>query len=244
MNNKRGMSHIEMVLSFIIFVGFLIFLFAIFKPLRGFSQGEVYLDILERNIKNYTKIEVKFLTLNINENISSECFHFRYNSSLDNITERDANYNFVQSFCEGVGGGQGRGDVKPREIWINGTGNFFYIYFCDEFRESEFDAVNCKSLNKKDYSLGLYRSYNMTSYNKLEELEKEYANNYDELKGKFGLPSSKDFSFNVLDSSRNSILRVQKTIPRGVRVLARSEDVQLVYKNGTFKYAILNMKLW
>jgi len=235
--NKKGMSHVEIVLSFVIFIGFLIFIFSIFNPFRVSDEKEIYLNIIERGIKEQTNVEFKFLSLSLNQSLGEACFYFEYN--LSNVVVKNESYDFVAAFSEKSG--------NKRRIYINGTGSFFYIFSCEEFNESNFSSQHCKKLKQKDYTLGLLRRYDVTSYSKLENLTKKYDLNYEGIKGEIGLPSSKDFSFSVRDtnlSSRKPILTVNKTISKQVGILTRDVPIQLLYSNGTLKYAILNIQVW
>jgi len=232
---KKGISHVEMILSFVIFVGFLIFIFAILNPLKISDEKDIYLNIVERGIRENTSIEFKFLSLSLNHSWGKKkCFWFRYN--LSNIIVKNESYGFVAALSRGGG--------KERKIYINGTGSFFYILSCEEFNESDFFPKGCEMLRSENYTFGLLRKFDMTSYSRLEDLTKRYDSDYEGLKKEIGLPHSKDFSFSVRDTSGKNILRVNKTISKQASILARDVPIQIVYKNGTLKYALLNIQVW
>jgi len=240
--SRKGMSHIEVILSFVIFMGFLIFLFAIFNPLKISSSNDVSLDIVERIIKNNVSARVDFLTLKLNYT-ADKCFYFTYNSSLKNISVKNESYDNAGAYSRNVGGGQMKEEEQriKREINIDSTGKFFYIYSYEGFVENDFDNSDCDDLNEKDYTFGLFRSYEMVSFTKLENLGDNYNLDYEKLKKGFGL--KQDFSFNIKDTSGKNILNTTKRTPKTI-VLARNEPIQLVYNNGTLKYAILNIQVW
>jgi hypothetical protein len=234
--NKKGISHVEVILSFVIFIGFLIFLISIINPFKIFSKSKVYLNILERELRNYTSVRVDFLTLRLNDGIEG-CFKFKYD--LENITVKNETGSPLLAFSRIEGG--------HRRIFIKGIGEeFYYIYSSKEFKERIFDPKSCDLLKKdEDYTLGLFRSYDLTSYSKLQELKREHDSNYEELKQKLGIPTSKDFSFNVRDTTKKEILiEVAKKPPVGVKVLARDVSIQIVNSTGDFRYAILNIQVW
>lgn len=232
LRGKKGISHVEMILSFVIFIGFLIFLFAIFKPLRVVSGGEVYLDILERGINDNVSIDVNFQTLKINDSVDVNCFCIEY--SLKNIIVKNENEIIINSET---------GD----NLCMESLDKFFYIYSSEEFESSEgISLSSCSFLEKdKNYTLGLFRSYSFYSNRSLKKLHYETANNYDDVKDKLELRASKDFSFSLrMKESNEIILENTKKPGKGVRVLARDVPVQIVYNNGKFEYALLNIQVW
>ncbi|MEK6820603.1 MAG: hypothetical protein AABX71_02725 [Nanoarchaeota archaeon] len=232
---KKGASHIEIVLSFVIFLGFLIFLIAIFKPFDIIRGGETYLDIAERGIKEKGSVELRFLTLKLDENKSLEkCFCFDY--GFEDVIVKDKNYEVVNARSK---------KGKEEKICIDSAEYFFYIYSYKDFVENNFDSSECISLGEGDYTLGLFRSYDLLSWKKLNSIREEYEANYTDIKSEFGVPASKDFSFSIRKTGEDEvILETEKKPGKGVRVLARSSPVQIAYSNGTLKYAILNIQTW
>jgi hypothetical protein len=231
LDNKKGFSHIEVVLSFIIFLGFVIFLFAIFNPFKINTKSDVYIDMTERAIMDNISAKINFFTLKLKEGASS-CFYFTYGLNLSNIVVKDNNY-------ERLGASSILIDNK-KQIKIDGTGNFFYIYSSDEFEENAVSG-SCGELTSEEYSIGLFRIYKMVSFSKLNSLIEKHNSDYSNLKKEMGL--TKDFSFNVRESSGNIIVTTDKKPPK-IEVFARDEPIQLVYQNGSFKYAILNIRVW
>lgn len=242
--NKKAMSHVEVILSFIIFTGFVIFLLAILNPFKSLSGGQVYLDAAERGIKDAASVNVDFLTIKVNTDISGNCFSFEYHSALNKIIVKDENYNPVDAYSTGTG------DV--RNIVINGKEGFFYIYSCEKFNEKSFSG-SCQGLSEggTGYTLGLARDYKMLSLDKLTELKTKYENDYENAKKDIGLPASKEFLFSVRDTSKSTlgkeaadyILKVEKTVPK-TKVLARDIRTWMVDEDGTIEYVILNVQVW
>jgi len=251
--NKRGMSHIEVILSFVIFLGFLIFLFAIFMPFKTSNGSDVYLDIASREIKNNISAQVNFFTLRLNEQ-STGCFYFDYNASLTKVNVQNENYIKIDAMnrelsqqeisAAAAAAAAGGKSIKPdteKRVIISGEGKFFYIYSYEEFNESDIDEQTCKQLEKEDYVVGLFRSHNMVSFKKLEAFRDSYNLDYESVKKEIGI--TQDFKFSVRDTLNKDILNITKKVPK-TKVFARDEPIQIVYTNGSFKYAILNIQLW
>jgi len=242
-NRKKAISHVEVILSFTIFIGFLIFLFVIFKPFGGFNKEDIYVDIVERGIINHTLSEVVAFSLKLKNPIEERfsCFGFEYD--VDNgVVVKNESYDLVNSCVEKKG--------SKSTIYIEGKGIFFNIYSNELFEtDDSFDSEKCKKLKEdRDYVLGLVRKYGMLSRERLIQLKERCKNaeTYEELKKKFGIPSSKEFAFSVKDTLGKELedLELSKEVPEGIRVTARSLPIQLVYANGDMRYAILNVRVW
>ena len=235
MKNKRGITHVEIILSFAIFVGFFIFLMAIFRPFSTSSGGEIYLDVVEREIKKSVSADVYFQTIKINESITiNDCFCLEY--KLGNVIVKNEFETIITA-------------ETGENLCIKSTGKFFYVYSSKEFPDSDSNALynsDCQNLLKdKNYVLGLIRSYSFYSNNKLNKLHFRTMQNYDDVKDELEIAKSEDFSFSLRDKETNEIiLENTKNATKMRRVLARDVPIQLVYNDGGFDYAMLNIKVW
>ncbi len=238
---KRGITHVEAILSFVIFIGFIFFILPLF--ISFFEDNEdnsVYLDSLERNIILNVSSKLSFFTINTSKMDNNDCFEFEFSSSegeLSNIIVKDKDGNIVDGICEGYGN-------DKYKISINDEGGFYYIYSSRGFEENEFSG-NCEEIEGDDFDLSLFRSYLVSSNKSLYNLKKNYEDNYYDLKKNLEVPQSKDFVFLVRDTIGNeNILNLTFTKPEGVSVAARNVPIQIIYSNGSLKYAILNLQIW
>ncbi len=228
-NRKKGAAHIELILSFVIFIGFLIFLLAIFKPFSSQEGSSIYLDVLERGITENTSVKVYSFTLKLSEPISP-CFWFE-GDYIGNVKVKDKDNNFVGAF------------INKKKIYINSDKTFFYIFSSPAFEANPFNIDGCKKPEDGKYTLGLLRSFSKLSYSKLELLKQTYESDYIEIKKELKLPASENFLFILKETNGRIILEVNKTIPKG-KVLSRNIPTEVVYANGTIKYAVLNIQTW
>ncbi len=222
-NSKKAASHIEVILSFVIFLGFLIFLLAVFNPFTSSTRGN-NLYYAERAIRNSTEVELEFMTISFN-GTKKDCVYFDYKL-------QSGIYAKNESF------GETRAKNQDNKIYLEGGGRFFYIYSSPEFEQQDFSPnINCKDM--KDYRIGLYRNYSVISFNKLDLLIQEYDSDYLGLRARLGIKG--EFAFNIRDTSGNQILLANK---QGKKIYAKDVPIQLVYSNGTLKYAIMNIQTW
>ena len=237
---KKGISHVEMILSFVIFVGFLIFLIAIFKPF-SIEQKGVYTENIERSILDYASVNITFLAIKVsNVPIDKTCFEFEYKFSSPpypqkNIIVKNSSEIYFKTEKQG------------NNINIQGGNNFYYILSSETFTENSFIPGAC---HDAIVALGLSREYKMLSYQKIEDIKNRYSNDYNALAQELGIPASKSFSFSIRDNQNNFILRTEE--PKGkFTVTARDIPVQIIHENsnygsvaGNITYAKLNIKVW
>ncbi len=233
--NKKGASHLEIILSFIIFLGFSLFLLAIFRPTTFLKYTDTDLNILETSIKSVTLTPISFITLNLNKDIEiQECFFINYELNLDNVIVKNKDGEIVNAET----------DKENERIYIYSISEkFFYVYFSEKLEEKEFIEDSCTEIDSSNYHLGLYRNYNLTSYEKLENLKQDYTNDYENLKNQLGIPTTKEFAFIVKDTRGNDIIVARKRVEQP-NVLARDITIQILYNNGTLRYGILNIQTW
>ena len=232
MKNKKAASHIEIVLSFVIFVGFLIFLFAIFQPTKIGKKSEIIIDNLERSFKERVSSQLYFFTINTNESIG--CFIIEY-ALNDNqkVIVKDSSRKTLNA------------NSSASEIFINGeNNNFFFIYISQDFNENEGSFFECRKLEKTAYNVGLLRNYDVVSYKALEELKTEYDNNYERLKSGMNIPNSQNFAFIIKDVSGTEIISGRKRLSKAREVFAREIPIELAEPNGDTRIAILNLQIW
>ncbi|MFH1501299.1 MAG: hypothetical protein ABIE22_05145 [archaeon] len=228
MKNKRGMSHIEMISSFLIFVGFLIFLFTFLNPLREAPVNTNLLDLVERGILTEINVEVGELSFRINQSYAT-CFEFSYDDIRGKVIAKNENGDKVDAESSGS------------TIRVGGSGEFFRVYMHPDFTESS--LAGCSVF--EDYvNIGLSKSYRIAYYNNLVELKNDYENDYNSLKNSLNLPAKNDFAFSVRDGDENEMLSSGRTVPKGINVLARDIPVQTLYSDGNLTYLRLNIKVW
>lgn len=237
MRNKKGSSgHIEIVISFLIFISFVIFLFSVF-PVYKSGKSEVGLDAAEHGILNFASEDVYYFTviLNLTEQLKEDCFCIYYASqNPGNPIAKNESGNLVNTTFSLADG-----------ICINDKEKFHVIYSSYEFKETPVDKSKCKILSKLsgDYLIGLESSTRMIFYDKVVSLTNEYNSNYEKLKGDFGVPKKEDFKFKITDLKGAEILGTAKNTGR-VEVLARNIPGQLAYENGSSVFVMLNIQAW
>ncbi|MBU4086862.1 MAG: hypothetical protein KKB21_04785 [Nanoarchaeota archaeon] len=231
---KKASGHIETVLSFVIFISFVIFLFAIF-PVYQPQKSEIGLDSAERGVINFAAIRVDYMTLVLNQPTS--CFSYPAINSASKIIVRDSSGERVNAKSDGI------------NWYISGSGSFYGVYYSTEFSEGgydEFDSTDCLSLGEQgiSYESGLERHDIVVSYRRVLELIELYKSSYESVRNNFSIPSRENFGFAITDLRGRYLLNISKSRPERTSVLVRNTPIQMVYENGTSVFGMLNIQSW
>lgn len=227
--NKKAATHIEMVLSFVIFIGFVIFILAVFNPFQFTSKETSNIENIARKIQENLSVNVDFLTLKLTSP-SPDCFYVPY--SLNNVVVK--NMEKRKKIAESA----------ESEIRIEGdsSDDFFYIYSSKIFLQDSLSG--CVLLPENSYSLGLLQNQGMIFNGSLLGFKNEYETNYLKLKNNLEIPASDDFLVKVLDMQGDVKMDVKMDKPSSIKISAKDTPVQLIYKNGTINYALMHIEIW
>lgn len=236
MKSKKGISHVEMMLSFVIFIGFVFFLFSIFHPFETDNGEDNSLGPLQNEIMSRVSTKVIFQTLSLDK--KEGCFKIK--DYLENSGIQKNNKIVVKNKDEEVV----ESESKNNNLVVGrNESDFFYITASSIFEEKGEECKNTKFIAPSNYTLGLWRSYTMVSNKSLHELKETYRNNYSLLREELKLPSSEDFGFTIRNQSREIMIDATKDKPQ-VEVYAKSKPIQIVYKSGKIRYAVLGTQVW
>lgn len=223
--NKRGQGHIEMIISFTLFVGFVIFILLFLRP--STKSAEVSLNSIENALKDNLETDLSYFSIQSN---GESCFCFT--NSEYNIP---GNIVVVNQEKERVDS-----EKKGDAICIKADGKrFFYVYSSDEFSDGRIDC----SPHTITPEFGQLRQIKAISNNALEEMAEKHAADYDSLKNELGIVYY-DFSIKFVDSTGQEIISMDKTPPLGRPVYSRDVPVQIVYDNGDITYGIMKIFAW
>lgn len=226
-SNKKGIGHVEMIVSFSIFFLFVIFLFTYLNPIKAPSISKVLLDIVEQGLDNYT---AKVLEIAVKVG-SGGCFQIKcpFNDcSENNVFVKDKSGN-VCGFNYGTATGN---------LSISGTGDFFYLYHSDKSIKPPEGSCSGATPRQTKFSVPKLQVLYLDS--ELERLNEEYENDYEGLKSRFGFPVASDFSISI-----EGMFTMSVTKPKGVAVIARDTPISIL--DGNTKEIIkgsMNIRVW
>lgn len=234
---KRGMSHIEMILAFILFI------FALIVSLQYIELGgqssilETTQALAVRIIEENTSIEVKTYSLIMlpvmNRNITTSV-------KLEGNTGSGVRVsNYTGTALSNV--------TKEGEFvyfdWNDSYGNFISLQTSEDFPAPAGKSTGKPSPDSSYYNFSSVFSEKLISENKLKALTQEYHNNYIELKRVWNIPESSDFAFQLYFSSSDFISTFKKP-PEGIDVLSSKFRKEVLRVNGARIFADLGVKVW
>jgi len=234
---KKASGHIEVVLSFVIFISFVIFLFAMF-PVYQIKKSEIGLDSAERGILNFTSAKANYFVIVLNK--STQCFSYPSQDISSKLIVRNSSGGRINAKSEG-----GIWYVQETALLND---KFYGFYYSSEFSEEGYGVISgeCKNLTNQSisYEIGLVRRDEVVSYSKMASLINNYNLKYGEIRGNFSMPAGENFEFSVVDLKGNIILNASRKKPERTTVLSRNTPIQMVYNNGTYVFGMLNTRTW
>jgi hypothetical protein len=231
---KKGMSHVEVIVSFALFIGFILFLFIYFNPFNN-SVSPGNSEVLKKNFLQETEIPVVITKIIINKSsvIYENCF------AVSDI--EDFSYTKPAVFSENE---KLNSTVIGNNLYVHKKKRVYDIYFSDFFSETYVDRESCLFLSKEEYSFGVTREKNIIFLNKLEEFQEKYNSDYSSLKQEIGFIKNRDFGFVVRKKTGEEISAGIREVPSGVDVNALGIDVEIINEKGEIAPAFLNLQVW
>ncbi len=254
---KRGGSHIEMILSFIIFIAAVGAALYFFSPARTDRLVDSTLDYTFREItaETQTAYERYFVTMENMVNVGYqgkdlrlEMINVNSGQKTRTIFNRGAESAVMKSKVEGgkvvigspsftlpVGGNINNWDK------ILGTDKF-EIILADSFVENAPSGtiVACESAGGI-CTLAFQEKKVVYSQSDFEALKAEYDSNYNGVRERFNLPRRVQFEFEVPAIGVNAA-RLDK--PDGVEVFQSKKRIELLKSNGEIIFTDLIVRVW
>lgn len=232
--NKKALSHVEFIISLVIFVTFVLFFLAFLNPLSKDKDNPAFIDSLEKQIIDYGKIKVLTGTIMVNDAGNKDCFAIESLANKKVIVRKDGKIGAENA----ADLGEGNGDIDTS---IENKGNGIYsLYYSDDLKENSLNK-SCEELNGSGYGFGLTREINIVSLERLKGLADVYNNRYADAKDIINV--SNDFGFIVYDLNGTEIIKAfkQKT---AVDVNAREINIEAIDSDANIKSVIINLRVW
>lgn len=230
--NKRG-SHVEVIISFIIFVTFIIFLFSILQPsINSQKDKKNIFDSIERGIvddiiSNMTLATVKLGSLP--ENCGSLTSFISDLEIGNNIIVKDDMGKTVNS------------SVSGNSLQINRestTDTFFKIYYSEKFDELDENSA-CTGIT---YNLGLTKTSEYIFEAKVIDLIEQYED-YETLKSDLKIPENVNFGYGI-KLSNGTTFETHKEENLSVNIYIRETPIEYVDLDGNILAGYIKTKIW
>ena len=242
--DKRGViTHIEMIVSFAIFLVSVLFIFSFLNPIEQPDISSSLLRLIESGIEKDYSITILEIPVIIDNDVDlTPCFKVGspFNSTIhDKMFVKNENYELVHFHAEPAGCSGPPPDEDPIGcIGIttkSSSQRVYYLYHTEHSSDAEIGspAVSCSEnqLDTSEYEYSIPRVkdiyLNSTGTNTLEQLKIDYENDYESLKEKFDFPEESDFSI-IINKQDTNIVKLKLSREKPEKVVVKAKEVPIV----------------
>lgn len=249
--NCRG-SHVDVIISFVIFIGFIVFAYILLQPtvvtkqnketiansleaslVKNLSNGTNGLIIIsvaarQNSLKNCINLKSFLSNANINNTLAvkdSAINYPAYNSSSDLFIDLSSNIQFSYLF------------------------NIYYSPFFNPIPQNILNGCNTlqQGSSQNNYTIGqtevvTFASQNIFDFNVIS-LINIYNQNYNSVKNWFNLSAGNNFGFNFTYQNQTTIGTRDK-IPQFAEVYSQSFPVLYIVNNSSLQSGLLTIRIW
>lgn len=240
MSQRKG-THIGVVLSFVIFMTFIIFLYIIVQPAIKLDDKQNFLEYIEGEIIGKSSTDLTSVSVAVDKTNPKTCIQFLdfFNKTEigNRIIARNDAGNVLQTRISG--------DGKNLFIVKSEEDDFIKVHESNEFDIAETGVINpCQQLSegKGGYNLGLIKTNKQIFETKIIKLMNDYNNNYETLKEELGVAPGSEFGFSFTYSDGIIIKTGEKNI--SVSVYVNEIPIQYISKDAAREPGFLNIKAW
>lgn len=235
---KRGMSNIEMVLAFIIFIGAV--LFAVYFFLNNFNQNE------KENSLDFVYSQI---VSDLNEDMQSYSIKINRGEFPSNLEIIAINLSREINIDESVVAYTLNGDNLPLEVAndiiyldTSNSGDLVSIRISKGISRNYTLFSNLPDSNEDYYEIASNTKNTLPSEMNVEELNNSYYLEYDKLKSDLGINRGFDFGFEA-DFTGNNI-KMEKEISKQASVFVSNKRIEFLRKNGKIEFTDIKTKVW
>lgn len=233
--NKRGVSQIEVIFAFLLFIAFVFVALYFLNPTKNPSEDntvaqQTFNNIIQQANTNFIKYSVVFSDSVVN------------NAVAVNLSDTNLSLNANAEDYYGNTLPINRDSADPAIIYIKPDSNFSIIKYGEDLPKN-YSLPDTPTLNTDDYIIASATSEQIVSENKILQLNSSYYSDYYNTKDKLEISKDKDFSFSFVFNNSDKI-EAGVTIPEIANVYSYQSNVKLLRKDGTIKFADVIIKVW
>lgn len=237
--SKKGAAHIEMISSFILFFGFVLFIVIVLRPQQDISLiswssvSSVY-DSFEMEAK--TNLTSVFLIADSSLIVSPSgtCFYVE----LRGLQEVVFKYPITNSYVTDLAGNKISSYISSGNLNLeNNDKKYYKVFISPDFESS--GLTSCDSLDK--YQLGSILEREVMSEKRVLEIKNSYFSDYENLKNNLGVSDSYDFAITFEDLPS---LDMKGFVSEQGDIFSREFVSELLLSNGTLINSRINVAIW
>jgi len=232
-------SHVGVVLSFVIFVTFILFIYMIVKPAVGTEDKQNLLNYVKDVLIERSSTELTSVSVLIDMETSQKCVQLRDFFNKTEIGNRVIVRNDIGEVLDAKTSGQ--------DLFIERNENkiFLKIYGSEEFSITETGTVSpCEQLSEGSggYIFGLIRSEKNVFEKRIIQVIESYNDDYESLKDELNIASGNEFRLDFIYANGTIISTEEKEIL--VSVFVDEFQIQYISKDAVRELGSLNVGIW
>ncbi len=243
--NRSG-SHVGMILSFIIFITFIVFLYVVVQPAINTGQdkktilGYIEMSIIENISANFISASIE---INSSKNPSQNCVKLQ-NFLL--LTEMTPPYIIVKNETGNIQEAYSDFSLAVPNLMINrksSSNRFFKIYFSPEFDLLKNRTINpCPQIVERNYTIGVVKTGLYIFENELYGIIDYYKSDYERLRTELNVPPGNEFGLIFMQSNGTKI-EVGDS-PKSASVYAEEIPIQYIDRQANIQSGYISIKVW
>ena len=255
---RKGQTHVEMVLSFVIFLGFVLFLFFVFNPFQQTANPKL-VDFAINKIENEVSVELRSIGVKFESDPGigfNNCFSLPAAALISDLGGDEfecRGENVVVKNSDEGGVDASYGDASG-ELIINNDDltddNFFTIYCAEGLVYQPSSLTNCDFVPNE---LAIVVEKKVWSEAKLIEFKSRYDSNYNDLRKK--IVGRDDFGLRILEAGfvdmthevegvEDGDLEMPTEQPQGLTVYAKTFPVQVMDEDADVEQLKARVSVW
>jgi hypothetical protein len=239
--NKKG-SHVGVMISFVIFITFIIFMYSIVQPALNVQRDKESLSAsLEAGILKKISYDVTTGTVFLEDSLGTGCV------KLNNINdELNIGRNIAVSGDSGEVLSSYTSSSGLEDILVQGTGTperILKIHYSPILDPAEIVSLICTELNEgEDYTIGVVKTQKYLFEIKMIELIGEYSTKYEDLKTELNILEGMDFGYGIILSNGTTI-ETNGEDP-STNIYIQQTPIQYISLNGDILTGYIKTKIW
>ncbi len=232
MRNKKG-THVGIVLSFVIFVTFVLFFYLMIQPALKTESKQAVLDTLKENIIEMASAELTTASVFV-ETGPQDCANLEdfFDSGIENkIIVLDENKKDITA------------KKNSQDLYLDRESpddNFFKVYGSEEFSAIEEGSIS--PCVKEDYEFGFVKNTTEIFETKILDIIERHEDDYQNLKNDLSMPPGSEFGLNFTYADGESVSTADSSAR--ISIFAREFPVKYITDDAETELGILRIKVW
>ncbi len=230
--DKRGASHVEFIVSFVLFVGFIVAGMYFLSPIdtKGFVESSLHYTFDE--IAGNVSTVIESYSFIINSSVQAQVVAIGIlpeNALMTRSRSEDGSGKVLQSYYNGFTLNVDRENSR-----------FFRTRFSQDIEPEP--AIIGTIIGEENYTISSRELKKAIAEKKYKKLVDFYSSDYNGMKEYFDIPESMDFSFSLMLDGEE--IKVERDIPGGLEVFSKSERFEVIREDGDIIFGELRVTAW